>query len=183
MTYSQVWWPILWICALQLTHPKWTHTHREHTHTHREHTHPEQWADIYAAAPGEQLGVRCLAQGHSVMVLRVERALDIHPQLHPFNWNKYIALIFLPLTKYFAEAPLPNFFLNSSPEVWLDANLFLSSTGSSFDPRACFFLLWYALSGVRSFKTCVPFSNHTTQSVVTSTNSMNATEQNFNCSR
>ncbi len=27
-------------------------------------THPEQWAAIYAAAPGEQLGVRCLAQGH-----------------------------------------------------------------------------------------------------------------------
>ncbi len=31
-------------------------------HTHREHTHPEQWA-ANAAAPGEQLGVRCLAQG------------------------------------------------------------------------------------------------------------------------
>ncbi len=27
-------------------------------------THPEQWAAIYAAAPGEQLGVRCLAQGN-----------------------------------------------------------------------------------------------------------------------
>jgi len=27
-------------------------------------THPEQWATIYAAAPGEQLGVQCLAQGH-----------------------------------------------------------------------------------------------------------------------
>ncbi len=27
-------------------------------------THPEQWAAIYAAAPGEQLGVRCLAQRH-----------------------------------------------------------------------------------------------------------------------
>ncbi len=27
-------------------------------------THPKQWAAIYAAAPGEQLGVRCLAQGH-----------------------------------------------------------------------------------------------------------------------
>ncbi len=26
-------------------------------------THPEQCAAIYAAAPGEQLGVRCLAQG------------------------------------------------------------------------------------------------------------------------
>ena len=27
-------------------------------------THPEQWAAIYAAAPGEQLGVRCFAQGY-----------------------------------------------------------------------------------------------------------------------
>ncbi len=27
-------------------------------------THLEQWAAIYAAAPGEQLGVRCLAQEH-----------------------------------------------------------------------------------------------------------------------
>ncbi len=34
-----------------------------HTHT-AVNTHPEQWAAIYASAPGEQLGVRCLAQGH-----------------------------------------------------------------------------------------------------------------------
>ncbi len=34
------------------------------THTHTGKTHPEQWAAIYAAAPREQLGVRCLAQGH-----------------------------------------------------------------------------------------------------------------------
>ncbi len=34
------------------------------THTHTVNTHPEQWAAIYSAAPGEQLGVRCLAQGH-----------------------------------------------------------------------------------------------------------------------
>jgi len=27
-------------------------------------THPEQWAAIYAVAPGEQLGVRGLAQGN-----------------------------------------------------------------------------------------------------------------------
>ncbi len=42
---------ILGICALQLTHP---HT-AVNTHT---------WSTIYAAAPGEQLGIRCLAQGH-----------------------------------------------------------------------------------------------------------------------
>ncbi len=33
------------------------------THTHTVNTHPEQWA-ASAAALGEQLGVRCLAQGH-----------------------------------------------------------------------------------------------------------------------
>ncbi len=54
-------WPILWICALHLTHPKCTHTA---VNTHTVNTHPEQWATIYAAAPGEQLGVQCLAQGH-----------------------------------------------------------------------------------------------------------------------
>ncbi len=49
---------ILRICALQLTHPMCTHT------AVNTHTHPEQWAAIYAAAPREQLEVRCLAQGH-----------------------------------------------------------------------------------------------------------------------
>ncbi len=42
----QVWWPILGTCALHLTHPS-AHTHSS------EHT----------AAPREQLGVGCLAQG------------------------------------------------------------------------------------------------------------------------
>ncbi len=36
VTCGQVWWPILRICALHLTHPS-EHTHT-HTHTHREHT-------------------------------------------------------------------------------------------------------------------------------------------------
>ncbi len=43
--------------------PSKVHTHgSEHIHT--VNTHPEQWATIYAAAHGEQLGVRCLARGH-----------------------------------------------------------------------------------------------------------------------
>ncbi len=62
------------------------HTHtlsQTYTHTHtlsseHTHTHPEQGAAIYAVAPGEQLGGRCLAQGHSVVVTGVERALYIH---------------------------------------------------------------------------------------------------------
>ncbi len=53
------------------------HTHT-HTHTHTVNTHMEQWAAFYAAAPGEKLGVRCLAQGHFVVVLKVERELNIH---------------------------------------------------------------------------------------------------------
>ncbi len=55
VTCDQVWWPILRICALDLTHPS--------AHTHTVNTHPEQWAAFHAAAPREQLGVRCLAQG------------------------------------------------------------------------------------------------------------------------
>ncbi len=49
---SQVWWPILGICAFNPS--KCTHT--------VVNIHPEQWA-ANAAAPGDQLGVRCLAQG------------------------------------------------------------------------------------------------------------------------
>ncbi len=43
------------------THLKCTQTV---VNTHTVNTHPEQWAAIYAAVPREQLGVRCLAQGH-----------------------------------------------------------------------------------------------------------------------
>ncbi len=55
--YCQVWWPILEIGPLHLTHPS------AHTQQWVVNTHPEQWAAI-APAPGEQLGVLCLAQGH-----------------------------------------------------------------------------------------------------------------------
>ncbi len=44
-------------------YPSKVHTHSSE-HTHTVNTHLQQWAAIYAAAPGEQLGVRCLAQGH-----------------------------------------------------------------------------------------------------------------------
>ncbi len=75
---------------------QWTHTHSEHTHTHTQ----EQWAAIYTVASGEQLGVRCLAQGHLVVVLRVERALYIHspptipagPRLEPATFRLGVRL-------------------------------------------------------------------------------------------
>ncbi len=60
MTCGRVWWPILGICALHLTHPC-THT-VVNTHTHREHT-PRAVGNHIAAAPVEQLEVWCLAQG------------------------------------------------------------------------------------------------------------------------
>ncbi len=43
------------------THPRCTHAA---VNTHTLWTHTEQWAVIYAAAPGEQLRARCLSQGH-----------------------------------------------------------------------------------------------------------------------
>ncbi len=50
-----------------------------------------------------------------------------------------------------------DFLMNSSPDVWLDAKLFLCYTGSYFDLRD-WFLLWYAFLAVWPFiKTCVPF--------------------------
>ncbi len=78
VTY-QVWWPIHRISALLLTHPKWTHTAvnthththtytHTHTHTHTVNTLPEQWAAIYAAASGEQLGATFGLRVHSLTI-------------------------------------------------------------------------------------------------------------------
>ncbi len=66
--YRQVWWPILEIGALHLTHPS------AHTQQWVVNMHPEQWAAI-APAPGEQLGFGALLKDTSVMVLRVKSAL------------------------------------------------------------------------------------------------------------
>ncbi len=97
-------------------------------------------------------------------------------------------------TTCFCDPSTKHNFLNSSPDVWLDVNLFLSSTDSPFDPRA-WVLLWYASSAVGPFiKTCVPFQIIPiqlnlpqvtfTQSLVTPTSNMNAPpELNSNCPR
>uniref|UniRef100_A0A672QCH1 Coiled-coil domain containing 141 n=1 Tax=Sinocyclocheilus grahami TaxID=75366 RepID=A0A672QCH1_SINGR len=70
------------------THPKCTHT-AVNTHTHTVNTHPEQWAAIYAAAPGEQLGVRCLAQGHLSHGIegRRERCTFTPPTYNPCRYE------------------------------------------------------------------------------------------------
>ncbi len=56
---GQVWWPILWIFALHLTHPN-AHTHYEHTHTHCEHTPGAVGSYLCCGARG---AVGDLAQG------------------------------------------------------------------------------------------------------------------------
>ncbi len=76
VTYDQVWWPILGICALHLTHPKWTHT-AVNRHTHRTHTR-SSGQPFMLRRPGSSWGFSALLKGTSVMVLRVERALYIH---------------------------------------------------------------------------------------------------------
>ncbi len=73
----KVTWPILGISALHLTHPKCTHTA---VNTHREHTPGAVGSHV--PAPGEQSGVRCLAQGHLSRGIEEERALVIHTHTH-----------------------------------------------------------------------------------------------------
>ncbi len=56
VTCGQVWWPILRICALQLTHPKWTHT-QQWTHTHTPWTHNwSSWQPFMLQRPGNSWG-------------------------------------------------------------------------------------------------------------------------------
>ncbi len=58
-------WPSMVAHTLNLCsaiNPSKVHTHSSE-HTHTVNTQPEQWVAIYAAAPGEELGVLCLAQG------------------------------------------------------------------------------------------------------------------------
>ncbi len=79
MTCGQVWWPILGICALHLTHPS-AHTQQwvVNKHTHREHTPGA------VGSPGSSWSFSALLKGlTSVMVLRVERVLDIHSPHRP----------------------------------------------------------------------------------------------------
>ncbi len=76
VTYSQLWWPILGICALHL--PIQVHTHSSgHKHT-REHTHTAVGSHLCCGARGA-VGGSCLAQGHLVVVLKVEERCTFTP--------------------------------------------------------------------------------------------------------
>ncbi len=70
VTYDQVWWSILGICALRLTHTRahtlqWTHTLSSGQPFMLQH-------------PGSIWGFSALLKGTSVVLLKVERALYIH---------------------------------------------------------------------------------------------------------
>ncbi len=73
----QVWWPILGICALHLTHPS-EHTQQwvvnKHTHTH---THTAASGQPFMLRhPGSSWGYGALLKGlTSVVVLRVEESI------------------------------------------------------------------------------------------------------------
>ncbi len=75
VTCGQVWWPILGICALHLTHPsahtqQWTHTPWTHTRSSRQ---------PMLRRLGSSWGFGALLKGlTSVMVLKEERTLVIH---------------------------------------------------------------------------------------------------------
>ncbi len=69
--------PILGICALHLTHPKHAHTHVK---TNIPWTHTQSSGQPFMLQhPGRSWGFGALLKGTSVMVLMVERVLDIHP--------------------------------------------------------------------------------------------------------
>ncbi len=85
MTYGQVWWPILGICALQLTHSKCTHT-AVNTHTPWTHTQ-SSGQPFMLRRPGSSWGFGALLKGTSVVVLKEERALDIHSPTYNSCWT------------------------------------------------------------------------------------------------
>ncbi len=76
VTYGQVWWPILGICALRFN-PSKVHTHSSE-HTHCEHTPGAVGSHLCYGARGAVGGSVPCSRAPSVVVLRVERALVIH---------------------------------------------------------------------------------------------------------
>ncbi len=78
VTCGHVWWPILGISALHLSHLKCTHT-AVNTHTHTPWTHTRSSGlPFMLRRPGSSWGFGALLKDTSVVVLKEERALYIH---------------------------------------------------------------------------------------------------------
>ncbi len=93
MTYDQVWWSILGICALHLTHPRCTHIA---VNTYTVNTHTRSSGQLFMRQrPGSSLWFGALLKGTSVVVSRVERVLYIHSPHLQFlpardsNWQPF----------------------------------------------------------------------------------------------
>ncbi len=108
--------PYSGISALHLSHPKCTNTALN--------THPEQWADIFAAAPGEQLGIWCLAhlcKSASMYHLYVNCFCAVWSMLKNFThqgtctfFKKVTELVFWGVTQYCNELLLKVNFPNTA---------------------------------------------------------------------
>ncbi len=81
--YCQVWWPILEIGALHLTHPS-AHTQQW---THTLWTRTRSSGKPLLQRPGSNWGFGALLKGTSVMVLKVERVLFIHNPCRTWDSN------------------------------------------------------------------------------------------------
>ncbi len=111
-----------------------THTHA-HAHTHtRSSGHP-----FYAAAPGEQLRVWCLAQGYLSRGIEVERALDIyspHLQFLPARDSNLQPLVHDQMTQsiLFSESYSGNTVANAKFTLHDFSPIFHAPTGFDKSP-------------------------------------------------
>ncbi len=101
VTYGQVWWPILGICPLHLTHPDYTHTA---VNTHSEHTRN---CGARVAVGGS---VPCSRVSPQSWYWWVERALYIH-SLH----LQFLPDLRLKLTTFRLRVRLSNHLATTSP--------------------------------------------------------------------
>ncbi len=78
--------------------PSKVHTHSSE-HTHTVNTHPEQWAAIYAVAPGSSWGFGALLKGTSSWYWGWESAVKLIQKSYQNKMNKKSYFLFHCLTK------------------------------------------------------------------------------------
>ncbi len=105
VTYDQLWWPILGICALRLTHPKCTHT-AVNTHTHCEHTPGAVGSHFCCGARGAvggswywRWGALCIHSPHLQLLL----ARGLNSQSFDYESDSLTIRPRLPQSEFTAE--------------------------------------------------------------------------------